>query len=109
MTDAIDQAIEVLNRALETDPLAINMLFKHRVGCNENLANDPTIQVKAWTDQHGRDYSLGALGLINGLFGVIGSTECGYIGMDCDIDKNGDVTNITGFRRIEAKDFERKE
>lgn len=63
-TKAIDQAIEVLNRALAADPEAIASLLACRVPCNNTLAADPTIQV------NGDDMSIGALGLINGLFGV---------------------------------------
>jgi hypothetical protein len=63
----IDQAIEVLNRALELDSAAINKLIKLSVTCNKELADDPTIQVGSLCDG---TYYIRPFGLINGLFGV---------------------------------------
>ena len=64
--EAIDQAIEVLNRAAETDGAALTNILKERWPCNDELADDQTIQVRE--DKSG--LSVSALGLINGLFGV---------------------------------------
>lgn len=72
---AINRAIDVLNEALATDPVAIHAMFVQRVHCSSPLGDHPTIQVVehiterapgVYTDT----YSLGVLGLINGLFGV---------------------------------------
>jgi hypothetical protein len=87
--------VEVLNRALEADPDAINELFDYHVPCNDKLAGDPAVQVKVeyglsgyrvWcNDKLARDsavkvkveykfagpkQTIGILGLINGLLGV---------------------------------------
>lgn len=59
--------VAVLNRALESDSAAIDQLFDHRVKCNEALADDPSIQVRA---RDGGVTTLGVLGLINGLIGI---------------------------------------
>lgn len=89
-----EQAIEVLNRALTTDPPAIRKLFEFRTGCSEALANDPTIQVRSRKMMMGGGrseefevnmYSLGALGLINGIFGVQNSANYGWIAAVHDV------------------------
>ena len=66
MADAVDKAIEALNRALKKDPTAIQQLFRTEVPCNDDLAADPDIQVKV----EGKKCFLRPLGLINGLFGA---------------------------------------
>jgi len=63
----VDEAIAVLNRALEHDREAVSAVLLNRVPCNEALADDPTVQVSI-TD--GGSSTLSALGLLNGLFGV---------------------------------------
>ena len=66
--EVVDAAIEVLNRALSADPRAIAELLLYRhVECNSVLGEDETIQVRLSGDAV---YSVGALGLINGLFGI---------------------------------------
>jgi len=57
----------VLNRALDSDPDAISELFSYRVECNDALADDPTIQVRARDGEHP---TIGAFGVIAGLLGV---------------------------------------
>ncbi len=85
-------AVVVLNRALREDPAAVRALFRHRVTCNADLANDPTIQVRAY-EHHGdpRPPSVSVLGLINGLFGVDKADGGGWIAAEVDDDE------ITGF------------
>lgn len=68
-------AVNVLNEALRRDPSAIQALFAHRVPCNSALAQDPTIQVAQEGEAvpGGRSHSswsLGMMGLLNGLFGI---------------------------------------
>lgn len=88
----IDDALEVLNRAFDADPLAIDALRSAQVPCNEHLADDPEIQVRAvhrsddeYATNHHR-YMVGFLGIINGLFGGT-ATGAGAIvmvyGIDC--------------------------
>jgi len=62
-TISIGHAIKVLNRALESDPVAIQVLIDARVPCNDKLRMDPTVQVS-------KDSMVGLLGIINGLFGA---------------------------------------
>ena len=68
----IENALNVLNRLVETDPKAARTLVETRITCSEGLANDPEIQVGF--DSKGA-FQVGFLGIINGLFG---STEDGY-------------------------------
>lgn len=66
MSSAVDRAIEVLNRAIQKDPEAIRKLFKIQIECNDEIAADADIQVKA----EGNKTFIRPLGLINGLFGA---------------------------------------
>lgn len=60
------EAIAYLNELLSLDPDAINMLLtRHYVTVNDALINHPTVQIR-------HDNMLGVLGLINGMFGVVG-------------------------------------
>lgn len=64
--------VATLNRALKTDRNAIEAIFDdaHRVPCNHALAEDPTIQVRDEGEGETPRYTLGVLGLLNGLIGV---------------------------------------
>jgi len=64
----LDDAITVLNRAVEADADAIYKLVEQRVHCNKTLADDPTIQVGNYHEAG--KFSVGLLGILNGLFGV---------------------------------------
>lgn len=94
-------ALAALNTALDLDPEAMRQLFGTRVWCNEALADHPSIQVR---EEDGR-FSVGVIGLINGLFGVNPDTQAGYIAAQYD-----DNNQLTGFIRFEpaAEDSEPK-
>jgi hypothetical protein len=64
-----DQFIHILNELLEADSTAIEALIGHRVPCNESLAVHPTVQVAQDREGH----TVGLLGILNGLVGVIES------------------------------------
>jgi len=68
--------VEMLNRALKKDHAAIQALFKHRVCCNKELADDVTIQVRRETSTP-LTYSVSILGLLNGI--GIQDSGMGYI------------------------------
>lgn len=65
-TVTVEKAIEILNEALETDPLAIRALFDTQVLCSQELGRHPTIQVGF----DGENCHVTILGIINGLFGI---------------------------------------
>lgn len=60
-------AVKVLNEALELEPYTIQNMFKSRFCVGSGLVQHPTIQVLQEAGVH----TLGVLGLINGLFGVL--------------------------------------
>ena len=62
----IDDAIAYLNELIELDRPAMAALIANRVPCNKALADHPTAQVG---QRHG-GFSIGMLGILNGLFGV---------------------------------------
>ena len=91
MSDPILKAIEVLNEALERDPLAITQLVNLRVDCNTQLVNHSTIQSSIY---HGVT-KVGVLGLING---VVGNSPSGVIGAEGSIERDtGQFTVIRQF------------
>ena len=73
-TVTIDEVLEVLNRIVKTDPQAAHDLVETRVDCNDSLVKDPTIQVAKeeipMLGTTGTFYSVGLLGVLNGIFGV---------------------------------------
>lgn len=90
MSDVVDKAIEVLNRALEKDPIAIRQLFRSQVSCNDDLADDPDIQVR----QKDKQCFLRPLGLINGLFGA---AEDGFGKIVVIVDKVGNAQKFVKY------------
>jgi len=88
-TISIGHAVKVLNRALESDPVAIQVLINTRVPCNDKLRRDPTIQVV-------KDSMVGLLGIINGLFGT-------------DVDGYGTIAaKFESGKLVEFYDLERR-
>ena len=101
--DAVQQAVRVLNEALEADADAMVALMAVEVSVNQSLAEHPSIQV-GWSEldpSNTRSYVLRPLGLINGLFGV-DKDDWGFIAMevqpgtgeffDSQLDFNGGTT-----------------
>jgi len=91
MPDPITDAVKILNDALERDPDAMAQLVGMRVVCNEKLAAHPTIQAF----QHGDEFRLGILGLLNG---VLGGGPSGDIGAQGPVDPaTGQLKKIKRF------------
>lgn len=104
---SIDQVIAILNEAVAADAKAITNLIDHRVPCNRELADHPSIQVgwfpkdgsapppgSANVEREGYELRMGLLGLINGFFGV---REDGWGYISAIYDKPGGV--IVKFER----------
>lgn len=85
---SIDETIELLNAAIKLDQKAISTLIFHRIRCNIEIANHPTIQV-AQTD---KGYEVGLLGIINGLFGI--EEKDGWGAIAANVDENGLITEF---------------
>ena len=88
-----DKAIEVLNRLLQKDFWAIQELFKYRVKCNEDLAQDETCQVKQ--ESKGK-YTVGLIGIINAIFGI-DEEKCGFISYSIDPGEDGFIQKFQRF------------
>lgn len=63
-----DHLIAGLNEIARTDKIALGALIEHRVPCNDELAGHPTVQVH---DDGINPTTVGLLGILNGLVGVI--------------------------------------
>jgi hypothetical protein len=62
-----DIFLRILNEAYAADPAAIDALVCNRVPCSRSLADHPTIQVEMMSLFGREDYSVGLLGVVNGL------------------------------------------
>ena len=83
---SVDKAIDVLNRIHSADPSVLSNLIFSRVPCNEELANDPSVQVGVVPKKYELDdelWEVGLLGIINGIFGV-DEDGYGYIAANFD-------------------------
>lgn len=114
------EAVEVLNEALRADPVAMRRAIFHRIECNDKLGDHPTIQcgVRKRTDANyppGTEFTksewaekvttVGALGLINGLFGVHPAGH-GFICVVVDDDKAGTILRFELTDAITMQDVE---
>jgi hypothetical protein len=86
----LDEAIAILNRALDEDRVAISeLMLDHKVECNGALADDKTIQVGKRLKLGEHVSTVGVLGILNGLFGIdddMYDTHYGAIGAQVDKD-----------------------
>ena len=78
----VEQAVEVLNRAHKSDPVAMHNLVNNRVLCSEKLAEDPTVQVGSLNNGF---HEVGMMGIINGIFGL-DENKIGFIAAECSTD-----------------------
>lgn len=58
-------AAEALDAAFRADPVALRAIFKVRVACNAELADDPHVIVKTTRGPGGPTYDVGLLGIVN--------------------------------------------
>lgn len=82
---AIHNAVDVLNRIHSKDRTVLPALIFFRTPCNDELANDETVQcgLVEGTDK----FEVGFLGVLNGIFGI-DERGWGYIYAHFDDDKN---------------------
>lgn len=69
-----DKVVAFLNELLAIDPDAVTAMCKTRFTCNRAFADHPTVQVHAETRDVG-PYSVGLLGILNGLVGAYDDGE----------------------------------
>lgn len=87
----IDEVLDLLNEACMLDLEAMNALVNARVDCNKELADHPTIQVRAFKDE---GFQVGLIGILNGIFGISEDGVGAIAGM-FDDDRN-----LISFKRI---------
>jgi len=96
----LDEMIQILNRFVAADPVAMKNLIENRVPCNDTLARDPTCQVRM---EHGGN-SVGLLGILNGLLGIHESGPCTGFGPLSAVFSDDDKI-LYGFRRTVIPGF----
>jgi hypothetical protein len=90
--------INFLNSILKIDNLALNeLIMNKRVSCNKELGEHPTVQTLC--DDNGSNYTVGLLGLLNGMCGK-NEDGWGYIVARVDESNN----EIISFIHIKDKD-----
>ncbi len=71
---SIDDVIVFLNELIELDKDMVVELLIKRIPCNKAIAEHPTVQVFCDVELSGQSfknvYSVGMMGIINGLFGA---------------------------------------
>ena len=94
-TVSIDEVIDLLNGAIESDRSAMQNLANARVQCNEELSLHETIQVGVVDGK----FRVGLIGILNGIFGM-NEEGCGPIGFQFN-DDNGELINVFRLDRRE--------
>lgn len=95
------QAVDVLNRALEADPVAINELLKVRTPCNMKLADDPSIQV-ATLSADLQLFDVGIMGIINGIIGA-DPEGFGFVAVCYELNEKGERGDTVSFEFYDRK------
>lgn len=79
----VDKVVDYLNNILRIDPSVVDELFLNRVPCSEKLHDNSTAQIRKHNNE---TYSIGVLGIINGLIGIGEEKQYGPIAMVIDED-----------------------
>lgn len=69
---SIEKVVAALNAAFAADPGAMRALMINRVPCNMALANDPYVVCEEDRNLAGDHFSVGTLGVINGVLAAVG-------------------------------------
>ena len=90
-----NKTVDCLNKAFKADPDAIHALMVNRVPCNTDLANDEYVMISANKILSDESYTVGTLGLING---ILAANNLPLVAMIVD-DK--DQKHIYGFCEVQ--------
>lgn len=93
-TVTLDEAIAVINSLLALDRMAISRLLMTRHPVNAGVAGHPTIQIF----RQGQAVSVGALGILNALFGKIADGRGGITMIPGD-GGSGGIARVERTRR----------
>jgi hypothetical protein len=97
--DSLDIFLKVLNEAYKADPDAIHSLICNRVPCNLLLANHPTIQVDTNDVAIGGTWTVGLLGVINGICEEVTGERVAVMFSEPDIEGRRKVVGFTQYRK----------
>lgn len=89
--------VDLLNSGFEADPSAMHSLIINRVPCRASLADHPEIIV----DNLSTGFTVGILGILNGLLNKAGSKELVALQWDNTVE-NG-LPKVLGFTVVENK------
>ena len=97
--------VNFLNTLLSIDHNAMVKLYNSKIECNRELAEHPTVQVRA--DTPDGPYWVGLLGILNGLFGIEPTTQYGYISMNAELDTDSEIPEkVKKINSFQLTDFE---
>jgi len=102
---SLSKAAECLNTAFAADPNAIHALLVNRVPCNQSLAEHPHVVVDNPPVIDGQHFSVGALGLVNGVLTANGLPRIGAKFEPMPSDQEGRF-KIVGFADFIQKHVE---
>jgi hypothetical protein len=100
MSAVTEQFVKTLNEAFKTDPNAIYALQAALFPCNKELADHPTIVVRASAIPGDTNFNVGVVGLINGCLSALGEPlMCTIWDEAPDLEKDDFRNNmrLTGF------------
>ena len=102
MKHDIQAAVDALNDAFRRDPVAVENLIRHRVGCNHQLAEHPTVQVRENAGiggSVGAIYSVSALGLLNGVLEPLTGQRVAIVVEDETPEAPGKMLGFTVYKK----------
>lgn len=97
---SVQNIVDFLNELLEIDNDMIQNICLNRIECNEKLANHLTVQVDL--NKETKKYSVGLIGILNGLVGSFDEGKrkgWGCISADCKI------LELDGMKKYKIKKF----
>lgn len=87
--------VDYMNDLSKRDRQAVAALISNRVPCNQDISNHPTCQVV----QQCGGFSVGLLGILNGLCGIYNDgPRKGYGPVAAEFDSVGEGRELVGFR-----------
>lgn len=94
--------VTLLNEAMALDAVAVQELVDHRVPCSKPMAAHPEIQCGTRRRRRGHCYTVGVLGLLNGLVGV-DANGWGIIAAVYETSRGGDGTERRVLHHFEVR------
>ncbi len=90
-------AVEVLNDAFQRDPAAIDALIINRVPCNQALADHPEVIVEQNPVLENGGFTVGALGLLNGVLTALAIGKVAVMISEPDADGRSRVVGFCDY------------